>query len=103
VQQQAADIGEIEVADLGGVEVVDAQLAPRDPRAQGVAGDLEPPAFPLAPGDRGDRLGAASGGPVPPTGLEDVDPDHLLGSAALELEGPEAVEGPDVEAALAGE
>ncbi len=45
------------------------------------------------------RLGARR--PVPALGVEHVDGDHLGGAAALHQEGPEAVEGADVEAALA--
>ena len=47
VQQQAADVDEVELTVHLRVEVVDAQLAPVDPRAKRLAGDREPGAAPL--------------------------------------------------------
>ena len=56
VEQQAADVDEVEASDLVRVEVVDAQLAPLDRRPERVAGELEAGAASLALAERRDHL-----------------------------------------------
>ena len=103
VQQQAATHHDVELPDRIGIQVVDAarlwmdggaQQLPRDPEAgtQSRAGDIAHVlGSPLAKRQL----------PVPLLVRGDVDRDHLSGAPALELEGEEAIGGPDVQTALA--
>src|SRR5437763_82840 len=102
VEKQAAQIHEVELAVVVGLQRVDAALATHHSRAQGGPGQLEAVARRLAPAQGLDRGLFAAGRPVPVLRLEQVDRDHLGGPAALQLERPEAVERPHVQAAAAG-
>src|SRR5438067_3804457 len=101
VHEQAAEVDQVEPPSDLLVDAVHAQLEPPHRRAERLVGDLEPAAVRLPPADRLVHRGLAVHGPVPLLGIEDVDRDHLCRAASLHLEGPEAVEGADVEAALA--
>ena len=98
--QHVAHHDEVELADLGRVELVDAQVAQLDARAEQLGREREVPlrvaAVPLTAQPVGDEV-------VEPRRVEDVARDDLARPAALELERPEAVHRPDVEAAHAGE
>jgi len=99
VQQQRAEVHDVEAPELGGVEVVDAALDERHPRAERPVGHREARPRALAGGQGADDLGVAPDGPVPALGVGEVDGHHIGRPAALHREGPEAVEGADVEAA----
>ncbi len=109
VQQQRPEEDEVERAVLVGIEVVDGAVDPSDRGAQGLlrqreAGGvllervevLRPPSSSRPKRSRA-RVASPSGGIV------DVDGGDGGRAAALHLEGPEAVPGPDVKAAKAVE
>src|SRR5688572_18124585 len=69
--------------------------------AERLACDLEPLAPALSGPDGGDGLLRGLSRPVPAERVEHVHRHHLRGAARLHEEGPEPVEGADIEAALA--
>src|SRR3954451_21391828 len=83
------------------VEFVDARLDFPHLRAERFGRYLEPAPGLLASFHRLDRERVGTRGQVPCHRVEDVRGDDLGGMAPLHLERPEAVEGADVEAALA--
>src|SRR4051794_10438028 len=83
MDQQAADVDEVELADLGGIEVVDAHLDALDRRAPRRTRDLEAAAGTLSLADGGNDGGRAVHRPVGRSGIEEVDGDHLVGTAGL--------------------
>src|SRR3954452_4588046 len=85
---------EVELADFGRIEVVDAQVAQLGPRPEQFGGKLKVSlrgaAVPLA-------AHPVRGEVVEPGRVENVDGHHLAGPTALELKRPEPVHRPDVE------
>ena len=105
VQEEASAHDDVEATHGRGVEIVDRQRPPLDARLHHLGEQPEPGALGRAgEGDVTvdvDEARLRVDRPVPQPVILDVDSHDLRRPAALELEGEEAVERADVEAALA--
>jgi len=106
VQEQRSADHHVELADLHGRQVIDAQRPSLDGGAEEPVRNPEPEAL-LAPGQLLHHGGSAPLGEerraVPGLVGADIDRDDLCGSATLELEREKAIPRPDVEAPLASD
>ena len=103
VQQQAADVNEVKRSEFVRIEVIHVAIEPRHRRTEGIRRDLEAFTCALALANLLNDLWRAVLRPIEVGGVEEIDGDNLGRAPPFHLERPEAVEGADIETALACE